>query len=88
MKDGKIALSENVSAPAAYPVIDAGGKYVTPGIVDSHSHIALDDDVNEATTPVILKMRMIDAFDYHDKAMYRGLAGGVTSCSLLHGRRT
>ena len=30
-------------------------------------------------------MMMIDAFDYHDKAIYRGLAGGVTTSLLLHG---
>src|SRR5213076_3206500 len=65
--------------------IDAGGKYLTPGIIDSHSHIALDDDVNEATSPVTPQMMMIDAFDYQDKAIYRGLAGGVTTSLLLHG---
>ena len=48
IKDGKIvAVGDNVNAPAGATVIDAGGKYVTPGIVDSHSHIALDDDVND-----------------------------------------
>jgi imidazolonepropionase-like amidohydrolase len=66
-------------------VIDAGGKYLTPGIIDSHSHIALDGDVNEATSPVTPHMMMIDAFDYHDKAIYHGLAGGVTTSLLLHG---
>src|SRR5882762_4978551 len=50
IKDGKIAaIGESVNAPAGVTTIDAGGKYLTPGIVDSHSHIALDDDVNEAT---------------------------------------
>jgi imidazolonepropionase-like amidohydrolase len=86
VKDGKIAaVGENVSAPAGTPVIDAGGKYVTPGIVDSHSHIALDDDVNEATSPITPQMMMKDAFDYQDKAIYRALAGGVTTSLLLHG---
>ena len=66
-------------------MIDAGGKYVTPGIIDSHSHIALDDDVNEATSPITPQMMMMDAFDYQDKAIYRGLAGGVTTSLLLHG---
>lgn len=86
VKDGKIvAFGTNVNAPASAPVVDAGGKYVTPGIVDSHSHMALRDDVNEATSPVVPHMRMIDAFDYTDKAIYRALAGGVTSALLLHG---
>jgi imidazolonepropionase-like amidohydrolase len=86
VKDGKIAaVGEQVSAPASATVIDAGGRYVTPGIIDSHSHIALDSDVNEATSPVTPQMMMLDAFDYRDKAVYRALAGGVTTSLLLHG---
>src|SRR5690349_1191064 len=62
VKDGKIvAFGATVNAPASAMVIDAAGKYVTPGIIDSHSHMALRDDVNEATSPVVPQMRMIDA---------------------------
>ena len=86
IKDGKIAaVGKDVTAGPGATVIDAGGKYLTPGIIDSHSHIALDDDVNEATSPVTPQMMMMDAFDYQDKAIYRGLAGGVTTSLLLHG---
>jgi imidazolonepropionase-like amidohydrolase len=86
IKDGKIAaVGKDVSAPSSATVIDAGGKYLTPGIIDSHSHIALDDDVNEATSPITPQMMMKDAFDYQDKAIYRALAGGVTTSLLLHG---
>src|SRR5262249_54338345 len=84
--NGKIAaVGKTVNAPASATVIDASGKFVTPGLIDSHSHIALDDDVNEATSPVTPHMMMKDAFDYDDKAIYRALAGGVTSSLLLHG---
>src|SRR5207253_2903701 len=86
IKDGKIAaVGKDVTAAPGALVIDAGGKYLTPGIIDSHSHIALDDDVNEATSPVTPQMMMMDAFDYQDKAIYRALAGGVTTSVLLHG---
>jgi imidazolonepropionase-like amidohydrolase len=86
IKDGKIAaVGETVNAPADVTVIDAEGKYLTPGIIDCHSHIALDDDVNEATSPITPQMIMKDAFDYQDKAIYRALAGGVTTSLLLHG---
>src|SRR5713101_9680562 len=48
IKDGQIAaVGKDVSTPPGATIIDAGGKYLTPGIIDSHSHIALDDDVNE-----------------------------------------
>lgn len=84
--NGKIAaIGANVQAPASATVIDATGKWVMPGIIDSHSHIALDDDVNEATSPLTPHMMMKDAFDYNDKMIYRALAGGVTTSLLLHG---
>jgi imidazolonepropionase-like amidohydrolase len=84
--NGKIAaIGKTVDAPANATVIDASGKWVMPGIIDSHSHIALDDDVNEATSPITPHMMMKDAFNYDDKAIYRALAGGVTTSLLLHG---
>jgi imidazolonepropionase-like amidohydrolase len=84
--NGKIAaVGATVDAPASATVIDATGKFVTPGIIDPHSHMALDNDVNEMTSPVVPHMMMIDAFDYTDKAIYRALAGGVTTSLLLHG---
>src|SRR6185312_3872576 len=84
--NGKIAaVGQSVNAPSGATVIDASGKFVMPGIIDSHSHIALDDDVNEATSPITPQMMMRDAFDYNDKAIYRALAGGVTTSMLLHG---
>ncbi|MEO8726257.1 MAG: amidohydrolase [Acidobacteriaceae bacterium] len=84
--NGKIAaVGQNIAAPAGAKVIDATGKFVMPGIIDPHSHMALDSDVNEATSPVTAQVKMADAFDYTDKALYHALAGGVTSALLLHG---
>jgi imidazolonepropionase-like amidohydrolase len=88
--DGKIAgvgaASDGLKgAPADAVKVDGSGKFVTPGIIDPHSHSALDSDVNEATSPVTPSMMMIDAFDNRDKALYQALAGGVTTELLLHG---
>ncbi|GGG90638.1 amidohydrolase [Silvibacterium dinghuense] len=84
--DGKIAgYGATVNAPSDVVKIDATGKYLTPGIVDPHSHSALSNDVNEMTSPVTPSMMMIDAFDNRDKALYQALAGGVTTELLLHG---
>jgi imidazolonepropionase-like amidohydrolase len=86
LHNGKIAgVGASVDAPASAPVMDATGKFVTPGIIDPHSHSALGDDINEATSPVTPSMMMIDAFDNTDKALYQALAGGVTTELLLHG---
>ena len=79
------ASAQTVNAPASATVIDATGQWLTPGIIDPHSHSALDGDVNEATSPVTPSMHMIDAFDNRDAALYRALAGGVTTELLLHG---
>ncbi len=60
---GKIAgVGAAVSAPSSATVIDATGLWLTPGIIDPHSHSALDSDINEATSPVTPSMHMIDAF--------------------------
>jgi len=86
VRDGKIvAFGKTVNAAGSAQVIDAGGRYVTPGIIDSHSHMALEDDINEATSPIVPHMMMQDAFEYTDKSIYYALAGGVTSAMLLHG---
>jgi len=86
IKDGKIAaVGVGVTAPPSARVIDATGRFVMPGIIDAHSHIALRDDVNEATSPVTPQMMMLDAFDYTDRNIYYTLAGGVTTSLLLHG---
>jgi len=83
---GKIAgVGATVNAPSGAAVVDATGLWLTPGIIDPHSHSALDSDVNEATSPVTPSMHMIDAFDNRDKALYHALAGGVTTELLLHG---
>jgi imidazolonepropionase-like amidohydrolase len=83
---GKIAgYGPTVGAPKNAKVVNGSGKYVTPGIIDPHSHSALGNDVNEATSPVTPSMMMIDAFDNRDKALYQALAGGVTTELLLHG---
>ena len=84
--NGKIAqVGTTIPAPAGATVIDATGKYVMPGIIDCHSHLALDGDVNEATNPITPSMNMLDAFVNTDKGLYQALAGGVTSLLLLHG---
>ena len=83
VKDGKIAeVGASLSAAGAVQV-DATGMHITPGIIDEHSHIALDA-VNEFATNSSM-VRMADVLDSEDVAIYRDLAGGVTAAQLLHG---
>jgi imidazolonepropionase-like amidohydrolase len=84
--DGKIAgVGTSVNAPESAIMLDASGKYVTPGIVDPHSHSSFGSDVNEATNPITPGLLMLDAFKAEDKTFYLALAGGVTTEMLLHG---
>src|SRR5690606_2774595 len=83
--DGKIkSIGKNLNAPAGFRVIDATGLYVMPGIIDAHSHIALES-INEMSSPVTAELRMRDALNPLDIAIYRALAGGVTTIQTLHG---
>jgi imidazolonepropionase-like amidohydrolase len=86
IRDGKIAaVGKNISAPAGAQVIDATGKYVTPGLIDCHSHIAVDGNVNEGTVAVSAMVRIEDVLDPEDINIYRDLAGGLTTANVLHG---
>jgi imidazolonepropionase-like amidohydrolase len=83
--NGKIAkIGKNISAPANARVIDASGKYVSPGIIDAHSHSMLDA-INEGSLAVTSMVRTRDVLDPKDVTVYRALAGGVTTANLLHG---
>jgi imidazolonepropionase-like amidohydrolase len=87
IRDGKIvAVGKNndVKASAGAKVIDATGMYVTPGIIDAHSHSALDD-INEGSVSVSAMVRQRDVVNDTDINIYRQLAGGTTTIHALHG---
>ena len=86
--DGKIAaVGKELEAPEGCTVIDAEGRLVTPGCVDAHCHIGLDNegmgweghDYNEIVEPLTPHLRAIDSINPMDEAFGLALAGGVTS---------
>jgi imidazolonepropionase-like amidohydrolase len=95
LSNGKITtISEgDIQAPEGAVVIDGTGKFVTPGIIDTHSHIGVyampgtvaHDDGNEATSPVTPDVHTADAFWPQDPAIERAVAGGVTTFQILPG---
>jgi imidazolonepropionase-like amidohydrolase len=86
IRDGKIAeIGASVKAPKDAQVIDAGGQFVMPGIIDCHSHIAVDGDVNEGSIAVSSIANIADVLNPDDIDIYRDLAGGVTVANVLHG---
>jgi len=94
VKDGKIAaIGNNLTGTANALIIDAGGKFVMPGIIDPHSHIGVaswpnlevTEDLNEATDPITPQLRAEDSFNAADPAIKRAIAGGVTTIQTIPG---
>lgn len=86
IENGKIAaIGKNVSAPADATVVDATGKFLMPGIIDCHSHTAIEGGVNEGTLSDSSMVNIKDVIEPFDINIYRGLAGGLTISNVLHG---
>ncbi len=84
VRNGKItAVGKNVSIPAGIDVIDGTHMYVMPGIIDAHSHMAMDGGTNEGSESVTPEVQVQVRPD--DPTIYRALAGGVTAANVLHG---
>ncbi len=85
VKDGKILqIGKNIPAPQGAKVIDATGLFVMPGIIDAHSHIAIDG-INESTSPVTAEVFEGDVINPLQMSIYRALGGGVTAVHAMHG---
>lgn len=92
--DGKIvAVGRGLPAPAGTPTLDAGGKFLMPGILDVHSHMGVypwpegnaHSDGNEAVEAFTPRVWAGDSFDVEDPAIPRARAGGVTTIQVLPG---
>ncbi|MFQ5878351.1 MAG: amidohydrolase family protein [Acidobacteriota bacterium] len=94
IRDGRIAaIGHALEGPPGARVIDARGRFVMPGIVDTHSHMGVypwpeieaNADGNEMTDPVTADMRAADAIHTEDPEFERARAGGVTTVQIIPG---
>lgn len=93
--DGKVvAVGGDVAAPAKVRVIDGRGKWVTPGIIDAHSHLGVagspaikaNTDLNETTNPNTAQLWVEHSVWPQDPGFSRALVnGGVTTLQILPG---
>lgn len=88
IEGGKIvAVGKNVETPEDAVIIDAEGRMVTPGFVEAHCHLGLEedaigfqgDDLNEMTDPVTPHLRAIDGINPMDRTLTEAYEGGVTT---------
>jgi imidazolonepropionase-like amidohydrolase len=94
--DGRILAvgpRASVPVPDGATVVDVSGRFVTPGLIDAHSHmgvypmpeLAANADGNEATRPVTANVRAADSVWPQDPAFSHALASGITTALVLPG---
>lgn len=92
--DGRIeAIGTDLTPPPRATVVDATGRFVTPGIIDTHSHLGVYPspsvegmgEGNEATNPVTAEVWAEHGVWPQDPGFWRALAGGVTTLQVLPG---
>ncbi len=85
IQKGKITqIGKGIKAPDGVKVIDASGKFVTPGIIDAHSHRA-SDDTNEGADSITAEVRIRDILNPDQLGLYYAVASGMTTSLVLHG---
>ena len=94
VKDGKIQeIGEGLSPEQGEELLDAEGKYVTPGLIDAHSHIcvseegmgAIGDDCNDYSDALMPYLDTLDAINPFDLAVKSAVEAGVTAACTCPG---
>ncbi len=96
IRDGRVAEvgpQAEVSIPEGIDVVDASGRWVLPGFVESHAHMGVDEqgegwagkDYNETADPNAARLRAIDGINPADLGFVDALSGGVTTAVVKPG---
>ena len=87
------AVGADVTIPQDAQVIDVEGRIITPGFIDAHTHMGIDeeihqpigDDCNEMTEPNTAELRAMDAINYRDLSFQDAVKAGITTVMITPG---
>ena len=75
--------ASSIQIPEGYVVIDASDRWVTPGIVEAHTHIGVAGGFNDMVTPINPELKLADSVDPEDISVKTGVTGGVTTINTI-----
>ena len=91
VSDGEIeALGPraNIEIPKGYTLIDASDRWVTPGIVEAHTHIGTEGGFNDMVTPINPELQIAECVNPEDISIEKAITGGVTTIHTMPGSGT
>jgi imidazolonepropionase-like amidohydrolase len=91
ISDGKIEAlgpQSNIQIPKGYKVIDASDRWVTPGIIESHTHIGTEGGFNDMVTPINPELQIAECVNPEDITIEKAITGGVTTIHTMPGSGT
>jgi len=91
LSNGKIEAlgsASSIQIPQGYTLIDASDRWVTPGIVEAHTHIGVEGGFNDMVTPINPELKIADSVNPEDISVEKGITGGVTTINTMPGSGT
>ena len=91
LSDGNIEAlgpASKIEIPDGYTVIDASDRWITPGIVEAHTHIGCEGGFNDMVTPINPELKLADSVNPEDIAVEKAVTGGVTTINTMPGSGT
>ncbi|MHC4205232.1 MAG: amidohydrolase family protein [Planctomycetota bacterium] len=91
LSDGNIEAlgpASKIEIPEGYTVIDASDRWVTPGIVEAHTHIGVEGGINDMVTPINPELKLADSVNPEDIGVEKAVTGGVTTVNTMPGSGT
>ena len=91
VSDGKIEAlgpQANIEIPKGYTLIDASDRWVTPGIVEAHTHVGTEGGFNDMVTPINPELQIAECVNPEDISIEKAVTGGVTTIHTMPGSGT